>query len=77
MYNFFFSEVKEECGLNVISMEKIGIIEFEYVGSKELLEGHIYICKLFSGEIVESDGMKFVLNLFYDELSKQIGNLTL
>lgn len=40
----------------MISMEKIGIIEFEYDGSKELLEGHIYVCKNFSGEIVESDG---------------------
>ncbi|VVC40782.1 NUDIX hydrolase domain,NUDIX hydrolase domain-like,NUDIX hydrolase, conserved site,7,8-dihydro-8- [Cinara cedri] len=50
-------EVKEECGLDVISIEKIGIIEFEYSGSKELLEGHIYLCKLFSGEIIESDEM--------------------
>lgn len=37
-------------------MKKIGIIDFEYVGSKELLEGHIYICHQFSGDIVESDG---------------------
>jgi len=55
---FFFSEVKEECGLDVISMEKIGIIEFEYVGSEELLEGHIYLCYLFRGDIIESDGHK-------------------
>lgn len=37
-------------------MDKIGIIEFEYVGSKEILEGHIYSCNLFSGDIIESDG---------------------
>lgn len=53
---FFFSEVKEECGLDVISMQKIGIIEFEYIGSKELLEGHIYSCNEFDGDIIESDG---------------------
>ncbi|XP_060838321.1 uncharacterized protein LOC132920168 [Rhopalosiphum padi] len=50
-------EVKEECGLDVISMEKIGIIDFEYVGSKEILEGHIYFCNLFEGDIIESDEM--------------------
>uniref|UniRef100_A0A2H8TVJ5 Oxidized purine nucleoside triphosphate hydrolase n=1 Tax=Melanaphis sacchari TaxID=742174 RepID=A0A2H8TVJ5_9HEMI len=50
-------EVKEECGLDVISMKKIGIIDFEYVGSKEILEGHIYFCDLFEGDIVESDEM--------------------
>ncbi|XP_027837844.1 putative nudix hydrolase 1 [Aphis gossypii] len=50
-------EVKEECGLDVISMEKIGIIDFEYVGSKEILEGHIYFCDLFEGDIIESDEM--------------------
>jgi len=55
---FIFSEVKEECGLDVISMDKIGIIEFEYVGSEELLEGHIYLCYLFRGDIIESDGNK-------------------
>lgn len=54
--NIIFSEVKEECGLDIMSMEKIGIIEFEYVGSNELLEGHIYFCDLFNGEIIESDG---------------------
>jgi len=37
-------------------MEKIGIIDFEYVGSKEILEGHIYFCDLFEGDIIESDG---------------------
>lgn len=37
-------------------MDKIGIIEFEYVGSKELLEGHIYLCNHFGGDIIESDG---------------------
>lgn len=59
---FIFSEVKEECGLDVISLEKIGIIEFEYIGSKELLEGHIYLCKRFSGDIIESDGQ---INISY------------
>lgn len=54
--NFLFSEVKEESGLNVISMNKIGVLEFEFDGSKELLEVHLYTCKQFSGNIIESDG---------------------
>lgn len=48
--------MKEECGLDVISMDKIGVIDFEFAGSNELMEGHIYTCKCFSGDIVESDG---------------------
>lgn len=64
-----FSEVKEECGLDVISMEKIGLIEFEYVGSKEILEGHIYSCNLFSGDIIESDGENDI-NYIYTPLNK-------
>lgn len=55
---FIFSEVKEECGLDVLNMEKIGVIDFEFAGSKELMEGHIYMCDSFSGDIVESDGEK-------------------
>lgn len=51
-----FSEVKEECGLDAISIIKIGIIDFEYVGSKEILEGHVYLCDQFEGDIIESDG---------------------
>ncbi|XP_060869394.1 oxidized purine nucleoside triphosphate hydrolase-like isoform X2 [Metopolophium dirhodum] len=50
-------EVKEECGLDAISMKKIGIIDFEYIGSNEILEGHIYLCDKFKGHIVESDEM--------------------
>ncbi|CAI6349686.1 unnamed protein product [Macrosiphum euphorbiae] len=50
-------EVKEECGLDAISMKKIGFIDFEYAGSNEILEGHIYLCDKFKGHIVESDEM--------------------
>lgn len=42
-------------------MKKIATIDFEYVGSKEILEGHVYLCKTFKGVIVESDGK----NIFY------------
>lgn len=45
-------------------MEKIGIIEFEYVGSKEILEGHIYLCNLFSGDIIESEGKNNILFVY-------------
>lgn len=57
--------MKEECGLDVIAMDKIGIIEFEYVGSNELLEGHIYLCNLFSGDIIESDGCKQIIIMIF------------
>lgn len=45
-------------------MEKIGIIDFEYVGSKEILEGHIYFCDLFEGDIIESDGKNKIFLYF-------------
>lgn len=54
-------------------MEKIGTIDFEYVGSKELLEGHIYLCTQFSGDIIESDGKN---NLFITIITVVPLNLT-
>lgn len=62
---FISSEVKEECGLDVLNMEKIGVIDFEFAGSKELMEGHIYMCDSFSGDIVESDGKKKIKYIFF------------
>lgn len=46
-------------------MKKIGFIDFEYVGSNEIMEGHIYLCDKFEGDIVESDGKnKIFLNKY-------------
>lgn len=53
--------MKEECGLDAISMKKIGFIDFEYAGSNEILEGHIYLCDKFKGHIVESDGKNKII----------------
>ncbi|XP_050432317.1 uncharacterized protein LOC126840533 isoform X2 [Adelges cooleyi] len=50
-------EVKEECGLDVDGMEKVGILEFEGVNSNEILEGHVFICTQYSGDIIETEEM--------------------
>ena len=51
-------EVLEEAGLNVISLEKIGIINFEFIGDPQTLEVNIFKISSFEGEPVESDEMK-------------------
>jgi len=57
-------------------MKKIGFIDFEYVGSNEILEGHIYLCDKFEGDIVESDGKnKIFLNRYPTFITKQISKL--
>ena len=38
-------ELKEECGLEVIEMEKAGIINFEFEGSEESPEVHFFWVK--------------------------------
>jgi 8-oxo-dGTP diphosphatase / 2-hydroxy-dATP diphosphatase len=51
-------EVLEESGINVLSMEKMGIIEFEFQGNPEILEVHIFRAENFSGEPAETEEMK-------------------
>lgn len=56
-----------------ISMKKIAIIDFEYVGSEEILEGHVYLCKTFKGDIIESDGKN--KNIFYIYYKPLLANI--
>jgi len=51
-------EVKEEAGITLGYLEKMGVIDFEFKGNPELLETHIFRSTDFSGEPTESDEMR-------------------
>ncbi len=51
-------EVREEAGINVVSLEKRGIIEFEFEGNPEILEVHIFHSDVFEGIPNESEEMR-------------------
>lgn len=51
-------ELQEEAGIRTPSLEKHGVILFEFEGNPELLEIHIFKANDFSGEITESDEMR-------------------
>uniref|UniRef100_A0A8C6YN90 Oxidized purine nucleoside triphosphate hydrolase n=1 Tax=Nothoprocta perdicaria TaxID=30464 RepID=A0A8C6YN90_NOTPE len=49
-------ELLEESGLTVDTLQKMGQITFEFVGSSELMEVHIFRADDFHGEPKESEG---------------------
>jgi 8-oxo-dGTP diphosphatase/2-hydroxy-dATP diphosphatase len=51
-------ELKEEAGLDVMEMEKVGLINFEFVESGELIEVPFFWVKDWNGNPRESDEMK-------------------
>jgi len=51
-------EVFEEAGINVKSMSKVAVIEFEFQGNPELLEVHLFKIHEFSGEPQEGEEMR-------------------
>src|SRR3989344_6169176 len=51
-------EVLEEAGVEATSLEKIGEIEFEFIGDPQTLEVHIFKVASFKGNPIESDEMK-------------------
>ena len=51
-------EMKEEAGLELKDISKVGIIEFEFQGNPEILEVHIFRSLDFFGEPQESEEMK-------------------
>ena len=51
-------EMKEEAGIEISKISKLGIIEFESQGDPEILEVHIFRVKEFKGVPVESEEMK-------------------
>lgn len=51
-------EVKEEAGIDIKELIKMGIIEFEFHGNPEILEVHIFKATQFEGDPAESEEMK-------------------
>lgn len=51
-------EVREEAGIVVNNLVKIGILEFEFKNNPEILEVHIFQTDNFSGEPIESEEMR-------------------
>ena len=51
-------EMKEESGVDIDDIEKVGIMEFEFEGNPEIIEAHIFKAKNFEGELIESEEMK-------------------
>lgn len=51
-------EIWEEAGVKVTDIEKVGKIDFEFLGNPEVLEVHIFKADDFMGNITESEEMK-------------------
>jgi 8-oxo-dGTP diphosphatase/2-hydroxy-dATP diphosphatase len=51
-------EVREEAGIEIISLEKRGVIEFEFQGNPETLEVHVFHSDTFRGTPSESEEMR-------------------
>lgn len=51
-------ETLEEAGIQVGTLEEMGVIEFEFQGDPQLLEVHIFSAAEFSGEPRETEEMK-------------------
>lgn len=50
--------MKEESGVEISGVSKIGILDFEFEGNPEILEVHIFRAEEFSGEPKESEEIK-------------------
>ncbi len=51
-------EVFEEVGMEIKSLEKVGVIDFSWNHKPDILEVHIFEAKEFNGEPQESEEMK-------------------
>ena len=51
-------ETKEEAGIEIKEMKKLGILEFEYQDGSGNMEVHIFCAKEFKGNPIESEEMK-------------------
>ena len=51
-------ELKEEAGIEVKNLAKVGIIDFEFKGNPEILQVHVFKSDDFLGEPIESEEMK-------------------
>jgi len=51
-------EAREEAGIEITAMEKVGLIDFEFKGNPEILEVHIFKVHDFSGKPKEGEEMR-------------------
>ncbi|XP_061702100.1 oxidized purine nucleoside triphosphate hydrolase [Syngnathoides biaculeatus] len=51
-------ELLEESGLTVDTLEKVGNIQFEFVGDSQLLDVHIFRSDSYNGEPMETEEMR-------------------
>lgn len=51
-------EVREEAGIEIGGLDKMGVIEFEFQDDSKILEVHIFRSENFLGEPAESEEMK-------------------
>lgn len=51
-------EVREEAGIEVLNLAKVGIIRFEFQGNPKILEVNIFKASSFKGEPTETEEMK-------------------
>src|SRR3989338_1537168 len=51
-------EMREEAGIELTEIEKMGIIDFEFEGNTEILEVHVFRAENFLGSPKESEEMK-------------------
>ena len=57
-------EVREEAGVTVEDIERVGVLQFSFQGNPEILEVHVFSASRFIGEPTEGDEMK---PRWYDE----------
>jgi 8-oxo-dGTP diphosphatase/2-hydroxy-dATP diphosphatase len=50
--------MNEEAGINMVEPTKKGILRFEFEGSDQLLESHVFEADRYQGDIKESDEMQ-------------------
>ena len=57
-------ETREECGLAVGRLDKVGVIMFEFTGQLQLMEVHVFRTFLYScsGQPVETEGGNIILH---------------
>lgn len=51
-------EIREEAGISVESLNKVGIIDFEFKGNPEIFQVHFFKAINFSGEPTEGEEMR-------------------
>lgn len=50
-------EMREEAGIEIPNIEKVGLMDFEFQGNPEILEVHIFRAREYTGEPTESEEM--------------------